>query len=398
MSNRHLKVTWTSNAPFSGSGYGQQTYDVERQLIKSGWDKSNFALINMFGHGGQPFEDKLGIINYPSINHIFGSDALLHHSRHFKADVSFTLLDIWPQNPQDIQQVARFIPWVPVDYDPITPAITQNLRLAYRIISMSKFGKQKLQEKGFNSFYIPHHVDTDMFFPIDKKKRKIEAGLDPNTFIFGMVAANKDAMPRKSFQQVLDAFAKFNRIHPQSLLYIHSNPEQPGGFPIKQYAQFLGIDPLVIYPDQYTMQFDTPKERMNLIYNTFDCYLGPSSSEGFNIPVIEAQACGVPVIVNNWTSMPELIIDGKTGFITKLGCKHFFQIGSYMAWPDTEDLYQKMELMFKADREQMGKTAKLWIDENYSLKKVWNDRWMVFLDRLEKEIYSSPALPLTNMK
>jgi len=42
------------------------------------------------------------------------------------------------------------------------------------------------------------------------------------------------------------------------------------------------------------------------MYSAFDVLLNPSMSEGFGVPIIEAQSCGVPVIVSNCTSMPEL--------------------------------------------------------------------------------------------
>ncbi len=391
---RQLKTQWQSNAIWAPSGYGAQTADIEKMFLKSGWDRDTFSLINMFGHGGAKFIDQFGVWNYPSINHTFGSDAMLHHSRNFKADVVITLQDLWPLNPQDLAQMgSKFVPWVPIDYDPVPTALVANLRYADRIISMSKFGKAQLESKGFASTYIPHHVDTSIFYPMDKIQRKKDVNIDPSVFVFGMVAANKDIMPRKSFQQVLEAFAKFLTIHPNCMLYIHTNPDQPGGFPVRQYADFLGIGSRVGFPDTYKWQFDTPKEEMNLIYNTFDCYLGPSSSEGFNIPVIEAQACSVPVIVNNWTSMPELIVDKKTGFITKIGCKHFFPIGSYMAWPDTQDLFEKMELIYLADRIQMGRDAKAWVDENFALEKVWSMRWLPFLERIENELYPQLTIP-----
>jgi glycosyltransferase involved in cell wall biosynthesis len=55
---------------------------------------------------------------------------------------------------------------------------------------------------------------------------------------------------------------------------------------------------------------------MARLYSAFDVLLNPSYGEGFGIPIVEAQACGTPVIVSDWTSMPELVgagwkVDGE---------------------------------------------------------------------------------------
>ena len=393
---RKLRIAWQSNAPHSPSGYGQQTADIKQKFLESGWDGSNFALFNMFGQSGGIFKDKDGILNYPTMDHITGSDAMLHHGKHFKADVVITLQDVWTLNPQDLSQVPRWIPWVPVDFEPAPKAILNNLRFANRIIAMSKFGQKQLQDGGYASTYIPHHVDTSIFTPLSKEKRKMEVKVDPKMFVFGMISANKDLLPRKSFGHILLAFKKFHEAHPDSLLYIHTNPEFPGGYPLKAHVDYLGLGNCVGFPDKYKLNFDTPKSEMNQIYGTFDCLLSPSSTEGFCIPVIEAQATGTPVIVNNYTSMPELVIDGKTGFITDLSpdCQHFMPIGGYMKFPSIQSLYEKMELVYKANRPEMGVKARKFIEENYALEDIWKNKWLPFLERIEAEIYP-PTLPLT---
>ncbi|KAJ3024471.1 hypothetical protein HDV00_000914 [Rhizophlyctis rosea] len=33
------------------------------------------------------------------------------------------------------------------------------------------------------------------------------------------------------------------------------------------------------------------------LYNAADCYISPYTAEGFNLPVLEALACGIPVVV-----------------------------------------------------------------------------------------------------
>ncbi len=46
------------------------------------------------------------------------------------------------------------------------------------------------------------------------------------------------------------------------------------------------------------------------VYNLADCYLYPSLYEGFGLPILEAQACGCPVIAAKSTSIPEVAGDG----------------------------------------------------------------------------------------
>lgn len=385
-----LRVAFCSNHPSASSGYAQQTADIKRMFLASGWDSSNFALINMYGQNGHKYKDEDGIWNYPILGHVAGSDAMVWHGRHFGADIVISLNDIWIQNPTDLQQIGRFIPWLPIDYDPVPQMILNNVRLANRIIAMSKFGQNQLKEHGFASTYIPHHVDTDIFFPLDKKKRKAEVKIDPSMFVFGMVSANKDILPRKSYGQVLEAFARFHAKNPKSLLYMHTDPDFPGGYPIRSHVSYLKLDAAVGYPDKYKLQFDTPKTEMNMIYGAMDAYLMPSSTEGFGITAIEAQATGTPVIVNNYCSMPELVKENKTGLITKLGCQHYMPIGGYMKYPDTNDLYEKMEQLYASNLHEMGKNAHKWAKDNFALSKIWPEKWLPFLERLEKEIYGEP--------
>ena len=41
------------------------------------------------------------------------------------------------------------------------------------------------------------------------------------------------------------------------------------------------------------------------LYNSFDFYLFPSLCEGFGIPILEAQACGVPTLIFKYAEIPE---------------------------------------------------------------------------------------------
>ena len=53
-------------------------------------------------------------------------------------------------------------------------------------------------------------------------------------------------------------------------------------------------------------------------YNRADIFLFPSRLEGFGLPVVEAMACGKPVVTTRASSLPELVDDGKGGFLCEL--------------------------------------------------------------------------------
>ncbi len=385
---RRLKIQWCSNPIWTPSGYSQQTAGIGQLLLKSGWDSTNFSYIDMFGLQGGMIKDSDGITHYPMINHPMGSDAMLHHGRHFNADIIIGLFDIWGANPEDLKQIPRFIPWVPIDTDPVQPSMLMNLRFSNRIIAMSKFGQRLMKEQGFSSTYIPHHVDTDIFKPMDKLEAKKAFGLPPDSFVFGMISANKDGLPRKSFGQVIEAFAEFVKKNPNAFLYIHTNPDQQGGYPIKLHAAQAGIANRVIFPDLYKWQFDIPKADMPKIYSLFDVLLSPSSTEGFAIPIIEAMACEVPVIVNRYTSMPELILDGETGYLTEIGCKHLMPNGQWMQFPSVESLYNQMVRIKGMKLDIMGKRGRQHVIKNYDMNMIWETRWIPFIDKIEKELYT----------
>lgn len=382
---KQLRMLLNTNAPWATSGYAQQAAELAPLIRDEGYA---IALSNFFGQqGGKLFLD--GIMNYPVINHVYGSDAMILHGNDFKADVVFTLQDTWVLNPADLQQVKRWIPITPIDHDPVSKPVIDVLRFAYRIITYSKFGQKELARHGLTSTYIPHTVNTDIFTVQNTPERKQSAGLPPDCYLVGMVAANKDNPPRKSFQEVLDAFKLFVEKVPKALIYIHSNPEFPGGFNFKQYADFIGIGDRLLIPDNYAMNFNTDKAAMARIYGTFDVLLSPSISEGFGIPIIEAQSIGVPVIVNNFTSMPELIKPGITGEICQLAYKRFSPQGSYMGIPDHKSIFDKMMEIYRFDKGKTKDACRKWIVDNYDTKTIFMKQWKPYLQNLEHEIYGA---------
>ncbi len=54
---------------------------------------------------------------------------------------------------------------------------------------------------------------------------------------------------------------------------------------------------------------EVPSRDMPALYNLADVFVYPSLYEGFGLPVLEAMACGCPVVSSNLTSLPEVAGD-----------------------------------------------------------------------------------------
>lgn len=383
MKQKRLRLFFNSNSPWSNSGYGQQMAELLPRLVKAGYPTAISAFYGL--EGG--IIDLDGIRIYPKIGDQWGSDAMVEHSKAFKADIVFTLQDLWVVDPNMLKLLPRWIPIVPVDHEPIPQSIYDRLKLAYRVISYAPYGTRELSRKGMHSTYIPHTVDTKLFKPFDKKEVRKAIGIPDDIFLFGMVSANKDNPPRKEFQRVMDAFALFLKDHPKSGIYFHTLLEQSSGFNIKNYAKFLGIQDKIYHVHPYEQLFGVGKADMPRVYSSFDCLLCPSTNEGFGVPIIEAQACGVPVITNNFTAMPDMIKPGKTGFLTEVGYKRFTPLNAYIGETTVKSIHENMEKVFKADRVKMGKAARRFMVKEFDTDTIFKTKWLPYLSLLEKEVY-----------
>ena len=67
----------------------------------------------------------------------------------------------------------------------------------------------------------------------------------------------------------------------------------------------------VIFCNQYQNMLGYSPEYMAEFYNAMDVHLITTRGEGFGIPILEAQACGVPVITGGWTANKELFWAGQ---------------------------------------------------------------------------------------
>ncbi len=377
---RPLRILWSSNSVTVSSGYGTQSRNILYRMLAAGYPAAQVAFSDI--EGGIFELDGLRI--YPRLVDPLGEDACIAHARDWRADVTFTFQDVWILDAAKLRDFRRWVAYVPIDSDPLMPAIAERLPLAYDIVTISRFGQDLLARQGFASTYIPLGVETDVFVPSGRRAARREFGIPADAFVFGMVAVNLDNPSRKGFQEALEAFRTFHAAHPRSVLFLHTNAVDPQrGFPIAQYATALGLEDVVYGLPEYTRTLKLGGADMARLYSCFDCLLAPSSSEGFGLPIVEAQACGVPVIVNNTTSMPELV---GSGAVCETGWAWWTARGTYARQPDVRSLVETMEEIFRADRRELASRARRFAVANYDMDRIFEEMWKPYLARLERRV------------
>ncbi len=263
-----------------------------------------------------------GIPVYGRGYHPYGMDVISAHAASYGADVVITLIDAWVIEPAMFAPGMRWVAWYPVDHEPLPPPVRDKIARAWRRVVYSRFGERMTRDAGLDCIYIPHGVDTGVFRPGDHSEAREKLGWPADRYVIGMVAANKGNPSRKAWPAHLEAFAEFRRRHDDAMLYLHTTAgEQAQGVDIPRLLDALGLrygypgrcDPRdidVLVCDQYQNLVGYPDDYMVAAYNAMDVHMLASMGEGFGIPILEAQACGTPVIVGDWTSMTELCFAG----------------------------------------------------------------------------------------
>lgn len=307
-----LRIMYASNAPWCASGYGIQGRSLLPRLkgLDCVEDVGLFAWFGLEG-GGMVMGD---IPVYPRGVDPYGNDMYGAHCGHFRADILITLIDIWVIKPSIVEDLGecKWLPWLPIDHQPAPEIVVKPAQAAYLPISYAKFGRDELEKAGVPNVYIPHGIETGTFKVLpDAEVREFRRTVCEDAAWLGvMVSANKGWPSRKGFVETLMAFKSVLPSLPSpALLYIHADYTKVlGGGDLAGIVKAMGLADHVRFPNRYKLWVgDYDQRYLTLMYNAADVYLGPSRGEGFGIPIIEAQACGAPVIVTNFSSMPELV-------------------------------------------------------------------------------------------
>lgn len=393
------KLMLVSNAPWAASGYGQQVALFLPYFQELGYE---VAVSSFYGLEGGMGEWN-GVRVYPTDHTRLLKYRLPQYVKHFagRAPVEdvlvITLMDVWTLvDPRfggaHFWDELRLASWTPVDHDPVPPRVLDGLvATGSRPIAMSRFGREQItlygrnREVDFRTQYVPHGVDTDLFQPRDKTTMREGMKIPADAFVIGMVANNQgNSPPRKAFPQVLQAFAKFCETHDDAFLYLHTDVYGfNDGVNLLALSNICGIPPdRIAAVDQLKYHLGTlDGEMMGYVYSAMDVLANPSLGEGFGIPIVEAQACGVPVIVTDWTSMPEL---RGAGWLVRGDRTYDPAHGSFWMVPNVYEIVDAFESAYAArgDGRLAAEAREFALD--YDATRVARRFWQPTLESLEE--------------
>jgi len=387
-----MKILWHSTAPWGNGSYSMLTKRTVPGIVRQGHEVCVNTWYGLQGEPqkwrilpkGKPDAEPVGVVTIlPSVGGGYGVDTMLAAYRAAKSDVCISCMDVWVI-PGEISEKLNFAPWLPVDHDPCPVPVVESLKTAMYPMCMSKWGTQILKDAGVDAHYLPCSADSDVFKPGDRKLAREKLGIPDDAFLVTMVAANKDEQDRKGFGEALQGFARFAESHDNARLYIHAL--WTGAIDLHKMVDLLGISELVIQPNSYAMVMGMyNSDDMKKIYNASDVLLNPAKSEGFGLPILEAQMCGVPVIASDFSTTDELLFAGWRVD----GQKHWSHAADSYRWMVYIDsVVDCLEVAYTEARnpklKQQARNGAIDLDTETVLKTHWKPALAEIAKRVEK--------------
>lgn len=178
------------------------------------------------------------------------------------------------------------------------------------IITCSRYLREYLRCLGVECRieWVHNGVDTNLFKP-DARLRELtrkHLGIGNRKMILyvGRFA------PEKEVEFAIRALTSVRKGIEACLVIVGSGPLK--GYYV-ELARRLGVLSNLIVADS------VPHDQLPAYYNAADLFVLPSSRETFGIVLVEAQACGLPVVAANSSGIPEAVIDGETGMLFEAG-------------------------------------------------------------------------------
>jgi glycosyltransferase involved in cell wall biosynthesis len=241
------------------------------------------------------------------------------------------------------------------------------LNKASKVIALSKVEAEQYRSMGVPKekiAIIPNGIDLSEYAnlpPKDSFKKKFGIPEDRKIILYlGRIHKTK------GIDILIKAYAYLkNKMNFKDAVLVIAGPDDGYLSEIKYLAQAFGVSNSILFVGPLY------GEDKLAAYVDSEVYVLPSRYETFPMVVLEAYACGKPVIASNVGGLKELIIDSQTGLLFEAG--NFKQMAEKIVY-----------LLNDSDKAiEIGRKARILVEEKYSIDKV--------VDMIER-LYSEVAL------
>ena len=184
--------------------------------------------------------------------------------------------------------------------------IKNNLNKADKILSTSNVMKfETLKYTSKEIFVTPFGIDTKQFY-----SQKVKSLFDPDSLVIGTVKALEI---KYGIEYLIKAFYLLKKKFPDESLKLLIVGKGSQENYLKQLVKELNVENDTLFTgfiDQNSVH-----EYQNML--DISVSVSIDDSESFGVAIIEASACEKPVVVSNMGGLPEVVEDGKTGFVVE---------------------------------------------------------------------------------
>jgi glycosyltransferase involved in cell wall biosynthesis len=182
-----------------------------------------------------------------------------------------------------------------------------------KAVTPSQWSAEGFYRAGFardQVLVVPHGVDTGTFHPMPDIRSDIRSGipLSDGEFVFLSVGAMSG---NKGIDLLLRGFAEVRRKFPYARLVLKGMDHlyDSRALLLKGIRGLSAGDQKLVLERMTYIGDSLSHQAMAMLYQVADVYVSPYRAEGFNLPVLEAAACGIPIVCTNGGPTDDFVTD-----------------------------------------------------------------------------------------
>jgi glycosyltransferase involved in cell wall biosynthesis len=200
----------------------------------------------------------------------------------------------------------KYVAITPIENPPLCMTWAIGLFNADHVFCISELGTQAMRDKMLTNVshlvvgLSPHWLPL---LPDERKSARKVLGISDDTFL---IMANADNQERKNLDGMFRTIQHLKQPDVKIKLLIVTRENNPYGWKLRDLARDYDIEKeLMVFERGLT------QEQLRLFYGVSDVFFQTSKAEGLGMPVLEAIACGCPVVATDTGAMTELLADGR---------------------------------------------------------------------------------------